>query len=177
MKFIAQLPLALVACTIFASGTVEAQTVISNEKLVSTTLVVAKQHKEAVCDIPGCTAKTAMFDPVTITCPGGSGQTCTIHIALDAKVSFINEGFYQFLIDDAAPTIGPTGDGGGYTVVRGFSLNLTSRLSMPASVVGTVVNSGLGTHTIAVNIGCDNDQDVCEIDANSTTMRVDIFQP
>ena len=151
-----------------------AQTVISNEKLVSTTLVVTKEPRHAGCDKPDCKARVAMFDPISITCPGTSGQTCTIHILVDAKVAVTNfPSFYQFLIDDAAPTIGPTGKNGGYTFRSGSSDY--GRVSVPASVVGTVTNSNSDTHTIAINIGCAIE--LCHVDSNASTVRIDIFQP
>ena len=162
-----------------ATSVLNAQTVISNEKLVSTTFVVVEKHKVAFCSQGGCTAKVAMFDPVMITCPGTSEQTCTIHIVLDGKVTIgLGDSFYQFLIDDAAPTIGPTGKNGAYTIVsENRVVSPDSRFSMPASVVGTVVNSESNTHSIAVSVGCHRDSYPCQIDSNATTMRVDIFQP
>jgi hypothetical protein len=115
--------LGLVVVSLLAAPAATAQTVISNETLVSTTFVVNKQSASAICGFSGCHAKKSVFAPITVTCPAATGQTCIFHIVLDAKTS-INTcgnclgagvtGFYQFLVDGAAPTIGPTDEDGFY---------------------------------------------------------------
>ena len=47
-----------------------AQTIISNETLVSTTFVVNKQSATVKCGKTGCGAKTTIFAPIPVTCPG-----------------------------------------------------------------------------------------------------------
>jgi hypothetical protein len=117
--------LTLAALSLIATAA-PAQTVISNETLVTTTFVVNKQNATAKCRITGCRAKTAMFAPISVTCPAATGQTCTFHISLDAKTSVTfgcgqngcfgaaPDGFYQFLVDGIAPSIGPTDEQGDY---------------------------------------------------------------
>ena len=173
--------------------TMNAQTVVSNETLVTTTFVVIKDHpRVAKCAKQGCTAVTAMLDPISVACPGGSGQTCTIHISLDAKVSMAfpghsfgggGRGFYKFLVDNAAPTLGPTGINGVYlleeNVYTAGSPTYSSVQSVPASVLAAVTNSGSGDHTVTVNIGCHDtvNESGCTITSHQGTMRVDMFQP
>jgi hypothetical protein len=122
-----------------------AQTVISKETLVSTTLVVNKRSVTALCRHVYCSAKTLMFAPVPVICPAATGQTCTFQISLDTKVSIFNGvvSFYQFLVDGAAPTIGPTDKHGDYLFEKNapVGIGLSSRQSYPASVVTTVTNS------------------------------------
>jgi hypothetical protein len=159
--------IALSLVATFASG----QTVISNEALVTTTFVVNKTAATARCGRAGCRAKTQVFAPIPVTCPAAMGQTCTFHISLDAKTSVVippscncfgggPTGFYEFLIDGVAPTIGPTDENGDYIFVKnGFtsSLNLSSaRQSHPASVLTTVTNSNSNNHTVVVNVGCSD---------------------
>jgi hypothetical protein len=121
--------LALAALSLIAIPA-PAQTVISNESLVTSTFVVNKTIATAKCASAGCRAKTQMFAPISVTCPGDIGQTCTFHIALDAKVSVAlplscncfgggPTGFYQFLVDGIAPTIGPTEPNGTYLFENG----------------------------------------------------------
>src|SRR5580700_7793386 len=102
--------LALLVLSLVATVPATAQTVLNNETMVSTTLVVNTQSATARCGKAGCLAKTPMFATIQVTCPAPIGQTCTFHISLDAKVSLSNgwATFYQFLVDGAAPTIGPT---------------------------------------------------------------------
>jgi len=64
----------LVALSLIATPAA-AQTVISNETLVSTTFVVNKTSATAECRHTGCRARTSMFAPVPVTCPAASGQT------------------------------------------------------------------------------------------------------
>lgn len=172
-----------------------AQTVISNETLVTTTFVVIKDRKMVKCGRENCRAVTSMLEPIPVTCPGSSGQTCTLHISLDVKVSLATppgssigpggSGFYQFLVDNAAPNIGPTGPNGGYLLEANVWTDpnpFAVRQSLSASVLAGVTNTESNSHTIAVNIGCrDLDHKLpypgCEIASHQGTMRVDVFQP
>jgi hypothetical protein len=161
---------------------VQAQTVLSNETLSTTTLVVNPHGSSASCTGSSCRAKKQMFAPITITCPAVIGQTCTFHIALDATaaVSFLDEGFYQFLVDGTAPAPGPTIGQGFYLFVKFQQTNSIgpNEVSYPASVVATVTNTTSQNHTIAVGIACtDVDGDGCTANADHSTMRVDVFQP
>jgi hypothetical protein len=175
--------LALVILSLLATPTATAQTVLSNEALVNTTLVVNTQSATARCGKPGCRTKTPMFAAIQVACPAPIGQTCTFHISLDAKVSLSNgwTTFYQFLVHGAAPTIGPTDRYGVYlfqeNVVRIKGLPI--RQSYPASVVATVTNSSSNNHGITLNIGCVDSFNIsgCATTAHASTMRVDVFEP
>jgi hypothetical protein len=157
----------------------KAQTLISDEKLVNTTFEVTTLPKTAHCETSDCVARARMMETFFVTCPGSVAQTCTFHILLDAKVEVISgRAFYQFLIDNDPPNIGPTGSNGGYTILNSSPVTGgTFRLSMPASVVGTVTNSDSQTHKIDINIGCHLRGSPCSITANASTLRVDVFQP
>ncbi|HWY59775.1 MAG TPA: hypothetical protein VNZ03_35255 [Terriglobales bacterium] len=184
---------ALIAPLLFATPVARAQTIISNETLVSTTFVVNKQIATAKCKPFGCRAETAMFAPISVVCPAAIGKTCTFHISLDTKVSigfFITTnaagptGFYQFLVDGIAPTIGPTGNDGSYVFednVYTFSgiPNRQTRQNYTASVVTAVTNSSSTSHMISVGIGCAdvNQLGGCKATAHWSTMRVDVFEP
>jgi hypothetical protein len=191
--------LALVALSLVATPASTAQTVINNETLVTTTFVVNKTSATARCKNTGCRAKTQMFAPIPVTCPAATGHTCTFHISLDAKVlvSFHcgsqgcfgsgPQGSYQFLVDDAAPTIGPTDGNGSYIFENGVFTSsddlkgaLKTRQSYPASVLAAVTNSGSNSHTIVVNVGCQDTKGTtlgCEATSHWSTMRVDVFEP
>ena len=185
--------LALVALPPFATSVATAQTVISNETLVTTNFVVNQKVATAKCKSTGCSAKTPMFAAIPFTCPAATGQTCTFHIALDTKTSIVSGcgncggsggiGFYQFLVDDAPPTIGPTNKNGDYLFERfaytGGLPKGATRQSYPASVLTSVTNSSSNSHTILVNVGCldANDTGGCSATAYWTTMRVDVFEP
>lgn len=161
---------------------VQAQTVLSNETLSTTTLVVNTHGSSASCTGSSCRAKKQMFAPITITCSAVIGQTCTFHITLDATaaISFLDEGFYQFLVDGAAPAPGPTDAQGFYRFVKFQQTNSIgpNKLSYAASVVATVTNTTSQNHTIAVSIACkDVDGDGCTASTDQSTMRVDVFQP
>ena len=84
--------LALVILSLLATPAATAQTVLSNEALVNTTLVVNTQSATAGCGKAGCRAKTPMFAAIQVACPAPIGQTCTFHISLDAKVSLSTDG-------------------------------------------------------------------------------------
>jgi hypothetical protein len=174
----------------FTSIASKAQTVISNETLVTTTFVVNKTGSTAKCRELGCSARTSMFAPVSVTCPAAIGQTCTFHVFLDTKASAIENGglglsgtgFYRFLVDGAAPTIGPTDQNGDYLIERDVTIwtpAMLSRESYPASVVAGVTNATSNSHTIAVSVGCRDNNRLggCEATAHWTTMRVDVFEP
>jgi len=167
-----------------------AQVVISNETLVTTTFVVNKQIATARCTTNGCRADRFMFAAIPVTCPAATGQTCTFHISLDTKTSISATfpgggqgptGFYQFLIDGIAPTIGPTDKSGTYVFERNNYTNddSSTRLSYPASVLTTVTNSGSNSHTIVVNVGCSDvlGEGGCQATSYWSTMRVDVFEP
>jgi len=188
--------LTLLALSLIATPAI-AQTVISNETLVTTTFVVNKTAATARCFRAGCRAKTQMFAPIPVTCPAAMGQTCTFHISLDAKTAVVippacncfgggPTGFYEFLIDGVAPTIGPTDENGDYIFVKnGFTSSSNSssaRQSYPASVLTTVTNSSSNNHTVVVNVGCSdiNNSGIyagCGATAQWSTMRVDVFEP
>jgi hypothetical protein len=177
----------------------EAQTVISNETLVSTTFVVSKQETTASCTTFGCRAQASVMKAIPVTCPAAIGQTCTFHISMDAKtaVSFkcgttgcFGPGpstFYQFLVDGATPTIGPTDSNGDYL----FSKNIyttsddggegffASRQAYTVSILAGVTNSNSSSHTIDVNLKCwdANRSGGCRTTSRWTTMRIDVFEP
>jgi hypothetical protein len=168
-----------VFCTVAEA---DAQTVISNDVLSATTLVVNKERSSTNCTGKSCHAKKRMFAPIPVICPADIGKTCTFHVSLDAKVeiSFVDDGFYQFLVDDAVPFPGPTLEGGYYRFVRFQQTNSIgpTRLSYPASLVATVTNTNSQNHTIVVSIACqDEDGDGCTATVYHSTMRVDVFQP
>jgi hypothetical protein len=74
--------LTLVVLALIAPPTAPAQTIISNEALVSTTFVVNKTSETAKCGKPGCQAITSMFAAIPVLCPAPMGKTCTFHIFL-----------------------------------------------------------------------------------------------
>jgi hypothetical protein len=181
--------LAWVVVSLVATPAVTTQTIISNETLVSTTLIVNTKDAKAICRTTGCRAKTAMFAPINVTCPAATGKTCTFHIFLDAKASFgdscnLCQGggadYFQFLVDDAPPTIGPTDARGFYRFAQnivGFAGN-ELRESFPASVVATVTNSTSNNHTVALNVACKSTTaGGCQTTAHASTLRVDVFEP
>jgi hypothetical protein len=187
--------LSLVALALIAPPTALAQTIISNETLVTTTFVVNKQSATARCAFTGCSAKTPMFASIPVGCPAATGQTCTFHISLDTKTSIQlppscqclgsgPTGFFQFSIDGVAPTIGPTDANGHYLFeANGYTANLighqAARLSYSASVITAVTNSGSNTHTIVLNVGCSDalKEGGCGVTTHWSTMRVDVFEP
>jgi hypothetical protein len=181
----------LVALSLIATPAA-AQTVISNETLVSTTFVVNKTSATAECRHTGCRARTSMFAPVPVTCPAASGQTCTFHISLDAKVTtdfygyegccaYGPTGFYQVLVDGAAPTIGPTSPNGDYIFQENVVTNhyARNRQSVTASLIAGVTNSGANSHTISLSLGCQDTprNGGCRATVHWSTMRVDVFEP
>jgi hypothetical protein len=170
-------------CRSWQQPAATAQTVLSNQALVNTTLVVNTQSATARCGKAGCRAKTPMFAAIQVACPAPIGQTCTFHISLDAKVSLSNgwTTFYQFLVDGAAPRSGPP-----TATVSTFFKRMLSELracplrqSDPASVVATVPNSSSNNHSITLNIGCIDSFNIsgCATTAHASTMRVDVFEP
>jgi hypothetical protein len=178
------------AFLLFSSWSI-AQTILSNESLVKTTLVVNKTEVTAQCLRDGCKASRPMLVSIPVNCPASSGKTCTFHIALDAKVSMAigcatcsaypgSIGSYGFLIDGAPPTVGPTDAHGNYQFEQNVYTQppsgLVDRESYPASVVTSTQS---GNHTIDVSIGC-RDQNIsggCRVTAHWSTMRVDVFEP
>ncbi len=87
---------------------------------------------------------------------------------------------FQFLVDDTAPTIGPTGADGFYLFAKNFvGFNgFDTRQSFPASVLTTVTNSSSNDHTVALNLVCsDINGSGCEVTAHWSTIRVDVFEP
>ena len=177
----------------FTPTTMTAQTVINDETLVTTTFVVNKDSRTAKCGRAGCGARIPMFAPIHVICPASNGQTCTVHISLDTKTSVVlgcgncggsgTTGFFQFLVDDAAPTIGPTDEHGDYLFEKygytGGTPSTAARQSYPASVLTTVTNSNSNTHTITVSLGCRDAGRTggCAATAHWTSMRVDVFRP
>jgi hypothetical protein len=143
----------------------------------------------ARCSKPGSTATASMFGPIQVTCPAGIGSTCTLNISLDAKASQSEDGgepgatgtgFLRFLVDGAAPNIGPADTDGRYIFARDVTeySYYPTRQSYPASVVATVTNSSSQNHTIVVEIGCWKGINTsCRATAFSSTMRVDVFEP
>jgi hypothetical protein len=165
-RFVVALALAL--GLMFATATMKAQTVIANEALATTIFVVNKVDVVAGCRTAGCRVKTLLLAPVSVTCPAPACQTCTFHISLDSPIKVVlgctncqgsgTTGFYQFLIDDAVPTIGPTGGDGNYVFESyGFADGNPTYATVqnyPASILTTVTNSTSNSHTISLNLGC-----------------------
>jgi len=183
-------PMVCFALLLLSSWSI-AQTVLSNESLVTTTLVVNKTPVTVQCGKSGCkTEKKSMLAAIPVNCPAPTGQTCTLHIALDTKVSVGSlfggvshpgpTSFFQFLIDDAPPTFGPTDAHGNYmfaqNVVTDRGTLLVERQSYAASVVTSVQS---GNHKIDVNLACIDlfDSGGCLVTAHWSTMRIDVFEP
>jgi hypothetical protein len=132
-----------------------------------------------------------MFANIPVICPAVIGQTCTFHISVIAKTSIQMDcggctgagpvGYYQFLVDDAAPTIGPTDEEGNYLFEKNvFTADIpgvNSRQGYPTPVLAAVTNSTTQNHSIAVNFGCTDTLYGCETTTHWTTMRVDVFEP
>jgi hypothetical protein len=187
--------LAFAAWSLTAAPAAMAQTIISNETLVTTTFVVNQKPATAQCGTSGCTAKTSMFAPISVACPAATGHTCTFHISLDTKTSISfpcgpgceewgPTGFFQFLVDGAAPTIGPTDKSGNYIIAKNvvtWSIGspFEVRQSYPASVLASVTNGTDNHHSIAVSVGCTDTvpEGGCQAIAHCSTMRVDVFEP
>ena len=173
----------------------QAQVVISNETLASTTLVVnSKGTSNAKCSTVGCTAKAPVFKSIPVTCPAGIGQTCTFHIFFNVKVviyqSCTGNGclgpsgstdYFQFLVDGAAPTPGPTNEQGGFSFAKDVETETTnpSEASYDISLVAAVTNVSSQDHDIAVNLECVDSLDLgdCSVSSQASTMRVDVFEP
>jgi hypothetical protein len=173
---------------------VQAQTIVSNEQLVTSTFVISTSSVTAQCLKAGCSAQSQMLSAIPVTCPAAIGATCTFHIALDSRIdvalpcgglvcSGTSGAFnsYQFLVDGTVPSPGLT-DPQGYYV---FSKNVNSftrfpsRQPYPATIVATVTNATSQDHTIDVNIKCSDvlKENGCGLIVNSTQMRVDVFEP
>ena len=168
------------------------QTIISNETLVTTTLVVNKSAATARCGKPGCAAAKSMLASIPVNCPAQTGKTCTFHIGLDAKVSMSFKsqegaqgsgpiGSYEFLIDGTPPTLGPTDAHGNYLFERNVFTQseqnkVPDRQSYPASVITSTQS---GNHKIDVRIACKDKlrEGGCEVIAHWSTLRVDVFEP
>jgi hypothetical protein len=177
----------LVTAALFTPA-MKAQTVIiSNEHLVSTTLVVNETKSATSCKVIGCSAKPVLlFKPIHITCPRGVGKTCTLNITIDAKTDLSPDakGLYEFSLDGVAPTPGPTDKHGFYLFSlyapqSDYGADLPVRQSYPASIVGTVTNSRSRDHTIDVRVTCTDwlAQGSCEATTYRSTMRIDVFEP
>jgi hypothetical protein len=181
--------LALAVVALFMPA-MNAQTVISNEHLVSTTLVVNRKSSAASCVGNNCSAEpVAMFNPIYVSCPAAIGKTCTLNIMLDAKTEISDYqlgdigdvGRYQFLVDGKAPVPGPT-DGQGFYIFSAYGATYYSppfvtRISYPASVIGRVTNSKSKDHKIEVGLSCNSVGTDCNTAAHWSTMRVDVFEP
>jgi hypothetical protein len=184
--------IAIALTVVFTAVTAGAQTVISNETLVTTTLVVSKTDTVAKCTNSGCRVSVPMLSSIPITCPAAIGQTCTLHIALDAKVAIflhctsgcgaisLSRDSYQFLVDGAVPTPGPLSPTGDYIFAQyvATTANAPVQQPFPASIVATVTNATSQNHTITVNLTClDLSYEGCEAETHYSTMRVDVFEP
>jgi hypothetical protein len=183
----------LAAAVRLAAITTNAQNIISNETLVTSTLVVNKTPVKISCLKAGCSVKAPVLTSIPVTCPAAIGATCTFHIALNATVTVallqcsgcsgtsIPTNTYQFLVDGSAPSPGPTDAQGNYI----FSANIVtdslfpSVAQYPAIVVATVTNSNSQDHVIDPNVGClDEGNDFgCGLTVNRSSMRVDVFEP
>lgn len=188
--------LALVVVTSVATPA-KAQTIISNETLVTTAFVVNKTAATAKCKAVGCSANVPMLSSIPVTCPAAMGKTCTFHIQLDSKVetSFPCQNgcfgpgpktSFQFLVDGSSPVPGPV-EGNGYylfgenvsTYAEETSESFLERQNYPASIVSTVTNTNSTNHTIDVGVACSDTSKFggCEAVAHFSTMRIDVFEP
>jgi len=187
--------LVTLVCTI-ATVNVQAQTIISNEQLVTSTFVIDTSSVTVKCLKPECSAQSQLLRAIPMTCPAAIGGTCTFHIALDSRIDVAlpcggldclgaSQGLnsYQFLVDGAPPVPGPTDEQGYYLFSKNaFSdTNRPSRQPYTAMIVATVTNSDSQNHTIDVNLQCTNAQNLtgsgCGLIAHSAQMRVDVFEP
>jgi len=189
--------LALAVAALFTTVNMQGQIVIANETPTGTTFVVNKTSATAMCGKAGCRAETPMFSSFPVTCPAAIGQTCTFHISIDAKLTVSFKcgfgcegnwapiGFYQFLIDGSAPTVGPTDEQGNYIFESNVYTNWINgpwplaRQGYSGSVLGSVTNSNSQSHVIQISIGCidKNNEGGCSLTAHWSTTRVDVFEP
>lgn len=155
-------------------------TILSDESLQSSTLLVHKGDSTATCTGATCEAHHAMFRPLTVQCPAGVEGTCTFHISLNAQVETDESNpiaAFQFLVDNAAPSPGPTDANGNYQFLanRVSSAGEPPFQSFSAAVDATV--TGSGSHTIAAYIACRGTGKGCKATAHWSEMKVDILLP
>jgi len=155
-------------------------TILPDEALQSSTLLIHKGDSTATCTGSICKARHAMFRPVTVQCPAASGGTCTFHISLNAQVETDESNpivAFQYLVDNAAPSPGPTDADGNYQLLanRVTSAGSPPFQSFSAAVDATV--TGSGDHTIGVYIACMGTGSGCKAIAHWSELKVDIFLP
>ncbi len=164
----------------------------TNVDLIGRTLVESEFRTDntgvtSSCPGAGCvTPGASMFGPpaaLGVVCPQLAGDTCTLHIQLEAQVNVtVNDnGLFRFLVDGVAPNPGPT-DGAGYFLWDILDPNSQVVIFQARSyaVTATVTNDvDFQAHTVDVRIACQDFAPPagCSASSGFANLRIDVFIP
>lgn len=143
-----------------------AQVTLINRKLVNTNFETQPNSLTASCSVSKCTALLPAFPVLNTVCPVAAGASCTFYIHLEASstsVASFDGGLFQFLVNGAAPTPGPTLTGG-----KVYWYPTSSGYAVAAQVTNTTANQ---VWPIAVSFGC------IDSDPTTTTGCISFFGP
>ena len=156
---------------------------LTNRVLKETHFFVFNQQLSVLagCNTVDCRGTAPVFKP-KIQCPVALNSTCTYQIQVYGQVSLTPEdsGYYRFLINGAAPTVGTQTDSDGYFLWALGPLNPYEQAQSYAVV--TTVKNGMSAnqnHGVEVDISCiDFSGDgYCGVQFLSGELRVDVFVP
>jgi hypothetical protein len=155
---------------------------LGNRALVSTALRTNSMPMTVSCTPALCENLGVFFFPsvATIKCPAAAGGTCTyyVHLETQASVSALDSGVFQFLVDGAAPSPGPT-DIFGFFTWDAADPNSAIMKARSYAVVAQASNSFSNQgHTIEVQFGCiDATGDGCSASIGFASLSIGLYTP
>lgn len=131
----------------------------------------------ASCTTMDCMATANMYTE-SIACPGAVGVKCTYEVNIGASLGILGGvGLYQFLVDGAIPNGGGTDQNGFFNWGQGQNgggLAASSAYSVNSQVTNTSANQ---SHSIVVNLACNQGNSGCTAAAGSSTLTVRVLKP
>jgi hypothetical protein len=131
----------------------------------------------ASCNTSGCLATANIFTE-SVSCPGVAGAKCTYEVSIAATTGGMSgTGLYQFLIDGKRPTGGGTDQNGFWSFGEGQNgggFSGSSAYTVTSQVKNTSVNQ---SHSIVVNLGCDNGNPGCTVGSGNASLTVRVLTP
>lgn len=136
----------------------------------------------ASCGTSGCLVTTPLVSPVNVVCPSSTlPSSCTyyIHVEGQTQVTNSDNGLYQFLIDGSPVSPGPVDVNGFYSFQFADPNSGVGDESHSYAAIARASNSfNNQAHTIAVNIGCqDQNNDGCFVFGGFTSVEIAVSKP
>jgi hypothetical protein len=151
---------------------------VGNRALQRTAFQVTTDNVVSSCNTADCLSPRKAMFVRTAQCDGAAGKTCTFYLHIDAQVALTgqDQALFEFFVDGAPPTPGPTGLNGLVNVGgAGDSEYQTRSFGVVAYVTNKTLNQ---QHNIEIDILCEDfNGDGCMGQTGFASLQAVVYTP